>query len=108
MRATDIVDYAAPFMLVDDTCYAEDDGSLKEDLIKRASHSHPMFKEDNAAVHHMLEEANRSKVCSTSLKPLQRKKDGRNTLLSTVKHHAGDDQRKRPSEKPEDFINSKV
>ena len=80
-RATDIVDYAASFMIMDDTCYAEDASSLEEEIIKRASHSHPLFKEDNADIYYILEEATRSTAHSVSIKTFQRKKDGRNAWL---------------------------
>ena len=92
VRATCIVDYAAPLALMEDTSYTEDARSLEEELIKRASHGHPLFKVDNAAVHCVLEEATRSTMHSTSIKPFQRKKDGRNDWLSIAKQHARDDQ----------------
>ena len=61
-------------------------GSLEEELIKRALHSH------SAAVYYVLEEATRSTECSASIKPFQGKKNGKNAWLSIVKEHAGDDQ----------------
>ena len=92
VRARDIVDYIVPLVLVEDACHAEDVMPLEEELIKRASHCHPLFKVDNTATHCVLEEATRSTVCSASIKPFQRKKDGRNAWLSIVKHYAGDYQ----------------
>ena len=59
MRATDIADYTVPFALIVDASFAEDAGSLEEELVKRASHSHLMLKEDNVASHCMLEETTR-------------------------------------------------
>ena len=106
--ATDIVDDSAPFELMEGTCYAEDAGSLEEELIKRASRVHPLFKEDNVSVYYMLEEATKQMVYSNSTKPFQGKKDGKNAWLSIVKQHAGDDQWKYQLEKSEDFINTKA
>ena len=67
-----------------------------------------MFKANNVSVHCVLEEATRSTVHSASIKPFQRKKDGRNAWLSIVKQHSGDDQWKRQLDLSEDYINSKV
>ena len=108
VRDVDIIDYTVPFVLIDDTCYTKDSRSLEEELIKRASHNHPLFKADNASVYHMLEEATQTMVYYASIKPFQRKKDGRNAWSSIVKQYAGDDQWKRQLEKSEDYINSKV
>ena len=87
----DVLNYDTPFELISDTCYAEDSRYLEEDLIKIASHSHPLSKEDDAAVYCRLEEATRSTVNSTSINPFQRKKDDRNAWSSVVKHDAGVD-----------------
>ena len=92
VRATEIVDYAAPLALTIDTCYCDNAGSFEEELIKRSSHSHPLFKVYNAAVHCVLEEATRSTTCSASIKSFQKEKDGRNEWSSIVKQHAGNDQ----------------
>ena len=63
VRAADALDCSVPFVLMEDTCCAEDVGSLEEELSRRSSHSHPLFKEDSALVCHFLEEATRSTVC---------------------------------------------
>ena len=47
----DNVNYDAPFELMNGTCCTEDAVSLEEELIKRASQRHPLFKEDNDAVY---------------------------------------------------------
>lgn len=77
---------------MEDTYCTEDARSLEEELIRRASHSHPLFKEDNAAIHCELEESTQMTACSASIKKFQRKKDKRNAWLSIVKQHAGDNQ----------------
>ena len=59
VRATNNEYYDAPIELMNETCCTEDTGSLEEELIKRASHSHPLFKEDNAAIFCTLEESTR-------------------------------------------------
>lgn len=64
VRTIDNEDYDAPFDLRNENCCAEDAGSLEVELIKRALHSHPSFKEDNAAVYCRLEETTKSTVHS--------------------------------------------
>ena len=43
-------DYEALFDMMNDACYAEYVMYLEEELIKRSSYSHPLFKEYNAVV----------------------------------------------------------
>ena len=73
-------------------CCEEDTSSLEEELITRSSNNSPLFKMNNANVYYRLEESTRSTVHSSSVKPSQRKKDGRNSCFSVIKHHAGVDQ----------------
>ena len=44
-------------------------GSVEGDLIARASHDHALFREDNADVYYLIEEATRSTSYSASIKP---------------------------------------
>ena len=43
-------------------------GSVLNDLISRMSHTHPLFKTDNAKVYSALEEATRSTAYSSTVK----------------------------------------
>ena len=52
-------------------------GLVEAELVERASHAHPLFREDNAKVYFYLEEATRSTSYATSVKSFQRRKDGR-------------------------------
>lgn len=56
--------------------HSEEAGSIEQELINRASHSHSLFRDDNAAVYYRLEEATRSTQYAASIKPFQRRKDG--------------------------------
>ena len=40
--------------------YLTEYGSVERELVARASHSHALFRNDNAQVYHYLEEATRS------------------------------------------------
>ena len=49
--------------------------SVEEEWIARASHDHALYRDDNAKLYHLLEEAMRGTVYATSISPYQRKKD---------------------------------
>ena len=61
------------------------------DLISRASHSHPLYKTDNAIVFGAIESATRESVFSTTIKPVARKKDGRGAWKALLTSHVGID-----------------
>ena len=67
-------------------------GSVLDELIQRISHTHPLFKSDNASVYSMLEEATRGSIYASSIKTYARNKNGRNAWLSMVSSHAGKDK----------------
>jgi hypothetical protein len=82
----EIVDPVTPAPVVLwDLPHSEEHGSIEEELVARASHSHPLFREDNGEVFYLLEEATRSTQYIASIKPCERKKDGRTAFLS-LKH----------------------
>ena len=62
--------------------HTEVHGSVEGDLVARASHTHPLFRDDNSAVYYFLEEATRGTSYAASLKPYQRVKDGRAAYFS--------------------------
>ena len=51
-------------------------GSVIEELVARASHGHPLYRDDNSSVYHYLEEATRSTALAASIKPFSCAKDG--------------------------------
>ena len=67
-------------------------GSVLDDLIARASHTHPLFKSDNATVYGAIEEATRGSVYVTTIKPFARRKDGRGAWLALLTSHVGTDK----------------
>ena len=101
------VDNDAPLHLPEGQCYTAKSGSIEQELITRASHSHPMFKEDNAKVYYLLEEATRGTTYSASIKPYQKRKNGRDAWFSLKDQYAGVDKWKRELERQEDFINNR-
>ena len=70
-------------------------GSILEDMIYRSSHSHPLFKTDNATVYTYIEESTRGSIYATTIKPFARKKDGRGAMNAIVASHLGVDKWER-------------
>ena len=67
-------------------------GSVLGDSIARASHSHPLFKSDNATVFGAIESATRGSIYSTTIKPFARKKDGGAACNALLTSHVGVDK----------------
>jgi hypothetical protein len=60
------------------TPHSAEHEQIENELIARASHGHPLFREDNLSACHMLEEATRATSHdAASIKPFQRSKNGR-------------------------------
>lgn len=87
--------------------YGEEYGSAEAELIARASHNHPLFREDNASVYFLLEEATRSTGYAASIKPFQREKNGRAAWLAIVGQYAGEDKWRALIKTSEDMIHNR-
>ena len=57
--------------------HATEHESIETDLIYRASHDHPLFREDNSMIYYKLDEATWATLYAASIKPFQRSKNGR-------------------------------
>jgi hypothetical protein len=73
----DEVAVPAPPLLLNNQTFSETQGSVEAELIARASHAHPLFRDDNASVYYLLEEATRTTSYAASIKPFQRTKNSR-------------------------------
>lgn len=82
-------------------------GSIVDDLIERSSHAHALYKEDNAKVYYLLEEATRSTQYAPSLKPFQRSKDGRMALISIRSQYAGKDKWEAEIKRMNDILHNR-
>jgi len=82
---------AAPALMANQP-YAEVFGSVEEELMARASHTHALYREDNAALYFFLEEATRSTMYASSIQPFSRRKDGRGAWTAITKQYAGKDK----------------
>jgi hypothetical protein len=82
-------------------------GSVEMELTLRASHIHPLFREDNEAVYHRLEEATRGTSYAASLKPYQRTKDGRGAFQAIISQYAGEDKWESELKKDESLLHTR-
>jgi hypothetical protein len=67
-------------------------GSIEQELIDRASHTHALFRDDNATVYYKFEEATQGTMFAASIKPFQRMKDGRGAYAAIITQFAGEDK----------------
>ena len=83
-------------------------GSVEGDLVARASHAHPLYRDDNAKVYYDLEEATRSTPYAASIKPFQRAKNGRGALESLRRQYAGVDKWETELKRQDDLLHTRV
>ena len=87
--------------------HSTEHGSVEGELIARASHDHPLYREDNAQVYYLLEEAIRGTSYAPSIKPFQRKKDGRGAVLSVTSQYAGMDKWEAELKRQDEFLHNR-
>jgi hypothetical protein len=83
-------------------------GSVEEELIARASHNHPLFREDNGLVYFKLEAATRGTAYAASIKPFQRDRNGRGALEALLTQFAGTDKWDAEIKKQEILLHTRV
>jgi hypothetical protein len=62
--------------------YSVEHGSVEKELVARASHQHTMYTTDNADVYYALVAATTGTEYYASVKPFNRRKDGRGAWIS--------------------------
>ena len=67
-------------------------GSIENKLVERASHEHPLFRDDNSEVYFKLEEATCGTTYAVSIKPFQCAKNGRGVYAALASQYAGRDK----------------
>jgi hypothetical protein len=82
--------------------------SVEGELVERASHEHALFRDDNASVYHFLEEATRSTAYAASIKPFQRRKDGRGAWLALLGQYAGNDKWEAEIKMQESVLHTRI
>ena len=88
--------------------HSEVHGSHEGEMIAWASYTHPMSRDNNAAVYYALEEATRSTSYATSTKPFQRTKNGRCALQALTNQYAGNDKWEAEIHKQDDLLHTRV
>ena len=88
--------------------HSEAHGSIEGEMIARASHTHAMFRDDNAAVYYALEETTHSTSYAASIKPFQRTKNGRSALLVIINQYALNDKWEAEIRKQDDLLHTQV
>ena len=69
--------------------HSDEHGSVKDEMIARLSHNHPLFRDDNATVFDDVETATRGTKFAPSIAPFKRARDGRGAFLALKEQHAG-------------------
>jgi hypothetical protein len=87
--------------------YAEVHGSVEAEMIARASHTHALYRDDNAKVYYYLEEATRTTTYAASIKPFQRRKDGRAAWFAMVQQYAGVDKWQAELKRQDELLHSR-
>ena len=64
--------------------YSEENGSMEKDIIMRASHTHPYFKEEKSKFYYYIEMATRTTSYAASINLYQKKKTGRDSYIALV------------------------
>ena len=99
---------AVASLLATDLPHSKIHGSVKADLINRASHNHPLYRDDNADVYFRLEEALRGTSFVASIKPFQRARNGRDAFFAVRNQYAGEDKWQAELKKQEDIVHSRI
>jgi len=78
-----------PPALAQDQPYSDEHGSMMEEYIARATHSHTNFNSDNSLLYGLLEVATRSTMYAASIQAFAKKRDGRGAYLALKEQHLG-------------------
>jgi hypothetical protein len=87
--------------------FSTEHGSVEEELTARASHTHPLYQDDNAEVYYKIEEATRGMSYAASIKPFQRRKDGRGAYDAMLTQYAGEDKWRALIKEAEDLLHNR-
>jgi hypothetical protein len=88
--------------------HSAEHGSIEVEMIERAQHNHPLFREDNSAVYYKLKEATRSTSYAASIKPFQRTKNSRGAWLALSTQYAGNDKWEAEIKRHEQLLHTRL
>ena len=87
--------------------YSTEYGSVEGELVAQASHSHALFRNYNAQVYHYLEEVTRCTAYASSIKPFQRRIDGRGAWNDIIAQYAVEDKWRAKLKIQDDLLHSR-
>lgn len=97
-----------PPPLANRRCYSAEHGSVKAELIARATHDNTKYSDDNQKLYSFIEEATRTTQYAASIRPYARRKDGRGAYLALKAQYAGRDKWQKEINNQENFIHTRV
>ena len=83
-------------------------GSVEAELIARASHTHALFRNDNSDLYFLLEGATQSTPYGASIKPFQRKRDGKGAWKALTSQYTGKDKWEAEIMKQEQLLHTRI
>ena len=92
IRDDNTVPTEATESLLSDHPYSETGESARGEMVRRLSHTHPLYREDNNLLFSLLDEATRGTIYSPTIKPFARTSNGRSAWQAIISSHAGDDK----------------
>ena len=88
--------------------HSAEHGSVEADLIARALHTHPLYRDDNAEVYFDLEQALRGTSYIASIKPFQRSRNGRDAFFAVQNQYAGEDKWQAELKRQQDIVHNRL
>ena len=80
--------------------------SVEEEMIGHVTHTHPLYRNDNASLYFYLEEATCSTMYTRSIQPYCRHKDGHGTWFAIMNQYAGKDKWGDELKKQDDLLHT--
>ena len=88
--------------------HSTEHGSVEEELIARASHTHALFRDDNSVVYYHWEKATRGTSYAASIKPFTKAKDGRGAWKALTSQYAGKDKWEAEIKRQEQLLHTRI
>lgn len=84
--------------------YSTEHGSVVNELIARASHTHDLFDHDNAEVFVILSSSLQGSTYAATISSFKRRRDGRAAWTALISQHLGRDKWEKEVKKQENFL----
>ena len=88
--------------------HSEVHGSIEYKLVERASHEHPLFRDDNSEVYFKLEEATCGTMYAASIKSFQCTENGRGAYAALISQYTGRDKWESEIRRQDDLLHNWV